>query len=196
MNDIAAVDFQTTVPLYFDSYRENRQMGGFIIIDPITNATVGAGTIERAIESARGTRPAGSPADRGRSTKQERILRFGHPPAAVWLRGRSHVAEILERKLFDEGWHVQLVGQMDFLPHELITVGRRFVLRGILPCSLRSMTGQTNGRRCARFSGRTHFSCSTGTIRTTKRPRQKSWKRCENGATRIRTRGEEKNEPR
>jgi len=130
MNDIAAVDFQTTVPLYFDSYRENRQMGGFIIIDPITNATVGAGTIERAIESARSTRPAGSPAERGRSSKDERILRFGHPPAAVWLRGRSHAAEIVERKLFDEGWHVQLVGQMDFLPHELITVAKAFRLSG------------------------------------------------------------------
>ena len=130
MNDIAAVDFQTTVPLYFDPYRENRPMGSFIVIDPVTNATVGAGIIERAIQSARTSHSAVASADRGRSSKEERILRFGHPPAAVWLRGRPRVAEIVERKLFDEGWHVQLIGQMDFLPHELITVSKAFRLSG------------------------------------------------------------------
>jgi sulfate adenylyltransferase subunit 1 len=130
MNDIAAVDFQTTVPLYFDPYRENRQTGSFILIDPITNATVGAGIIERALETVTATHATGSPAERGRSTKEERILRYGHPPAAVWLRGRSHVAEIVERKLFDEGWHVQLVGPMDFLPHELISVAKAIRLSG------------------------------------------------------------------
>src|SRR5262249_49056206 len=46
MNDIAAAHFETTLPLFFDPYREDRIMGSFILIDPMTNATVAAGMIE------------------------------------------------------------------------------------------------------------------------------------------------------
>ncbi len=124
MNDIAAVDVKTTLPLFFDPYRLNRTTGSFIVIDPLTNATVGAGIIERAIEE----QPHA--AQRRQSTKEERILRFGHPPAAVWLKGRPHVAELLERRLFDDGWHVQLAGPNDFLAHELVTVAKAYQLSG------------------------------------------------------------------
>jgi sulfate adenylyltransferase large subunit len=125
MNDIAAVDVKTTLPLFFDPYQTNRTTGSFIIIDPLTNATVGAGIIERAIEE----QPQ-SASHRRNSTKEERVLRFGHPPAAVWLKGRPHVAELLERRLFDEGWHVQLAGPNDFLAHELVTVAKAYQLSG------------------------------------------------------------------
>jgi len=123
MNDIAAVDVKTTLPLFFDPYRANRTTGGFIVIDPLTNATVGAGIIEQAIEQQHS-------AQRRHSTKEERVLRFGHPPGAVWLKGRPHVAELLERRLFDEGWHVQLAGPNDFLAHELVTVAKAYQLSG------------------------------------------------------------------
>jgi len=123
MNDIAAVDVKTTLPLFFDPYRANRTTGSFIVIDPLTNATVGAGIIEQAIEQQH-------LAQRRHSTKEERILRFGHPPGAVWLKGRPHVAELLERRLFDEGWHVQLAGPNDFLAHELVTVAKAYQLSG------------------------------------------------------------------
>jgi sulfate adenylyltransferase subunit 1 len=126
MNDIAAVDVKTTLPLFFDSYRVNRTTGSFIVIDPLTNATVGAGIIQQAIEQ----RPHST--HRRHSTREERILRFGHPPGAVWLKGRPHVAELLERALFDDGWHVQLAGQNDFLAHELVTVAKAYRLSGHL----------------------------------------------------------------
>jgi bifunctional enzyme CysN/CysC/sulfate adenylyltransferase subunit 1 len=42
MNDIASVRFETTTPLLFDPYRTNRATGSLVLIDPITNATVGA----------------------------------------------------------------------------------------------------------------------------------------------------------
>ncbi len=45
LNDIAAVEFDTISPLFFDSYQENRTTGSFIVIDPLTNATLGAGMI-------------------------------------------------------------------------------------------------------------------------------------------------------
>jgi sulfate adenylyltransferase large subunit len=48
MNDVASVSMETSVPLIFDPYRQNRTMGSFILIDPITNATVAAGMIEGA----------------------------------------------------------------------------------------------------------------------------------------------------
>jgi bifunctional enzyme CysN/CysC/sulfate adenylyltransferase subunit 1 len=121
MNEIAAVDVKTTLPLFFDPYRLNRTTGSFILIDPLTNATVGAGIIERAIEHAISSRE-----HRKRTTREERLLRYGHPAAAIWLRGRPHVAELVERILFEEGWHVQLAGPNDFLAHELPTVAKAY----------------------------------------------------------------------
>jgi hypothetical protein len=125
MNDIAAVDVKTTLPLFFDPYRLNRTTGSFILIDPLTNATVGAGIIDRAIDHGHGARP-GAAGHRKRSTREERLLRYGHPSAAIWLKGRPHVAELVERMLFDEGWHVQLAGPNDFLAHELATVAKAY----------------------------------------------------------------------
>ncbi len=45
MNDIARVQLRTTKPIFFDSYRRNRNTGSFILIEEGTNATVGAGMI-------------------------------------------------------------------------------------------------------------------------------------------------------
>jgi sulfate adenylyltransferase subunit 1 len=45
LNDIARVKLRTTKPLFFDSYRKNRQTGSLIIIDEATNSTVGVGMI-------------------------------------------------------------------------------------------------------------------------------------------------------
>ncbi len=126
MNDIAAVDVKTTLPLFFDPYAANRATGSFIVIDPLTNATVAAGIIERALDSP-SARPS---AQRRNSTREERILRFGHPAAAVWLKGRPRVAELVERRLFDDGWHVQYAGPNDFLAHELVTVAKAYHLSG------------------------------------------------------------------
>jgi bifunctional enzyme CysN/CysC len=45
LNDIGRVRLRTTVPLFADEYRRNRSTGGFILIDEMTNRTVGAGMI-------------------------------------------------------------------------------------------------------------------------------------------------------
>jgi len=44
-NDIARVVIRTTKPLFFDSYRNNRETGSVILIDEGTNNTVAAGMI-------------------------------------------------------------------------------------------------------------------------------------------------------
>jgi sulfate adenylyltransferase subunit 1 len=45
MNDIARIQLRTTQTLFFDSYRKNRNTGSFILVDEVTNETVGAGMI-------------------------------------------------------------------------------------------------------------------------------------------------------
>src|SRR3989441_5347643 len=52
MNDIATVEIESTLPLLFDPYRRIRTLGSFILIDPVSNATVAAGMIEGASEPA------------------------------------------------------------------------------------------------------------------------------------------------
>ena len=49
MNEIGLVDIKLTEAMAFDSYNKNKQTGGFIIIDRLTNLTVGAGMIESAL---------------------------------------------------------------------------------------------------------------------------------------------------
>jgi bifunctional enzyme CysN/CysC/sulfate adenylyltransferase subunit 1 len=51
LNDIGAFTFKTSAPLAFDPYSVNRNTGSFILVDEATNATVGAGMIEGALES-------------------------------------------------------------------------------------------------------------------------------------------------
>jgi sulfate adenylyltransferase subunit 1 len=45
LNDIARISIRTTTPLFYDSYRRNRNTGSLIIIDEATNVTVGAAMI-------------------------------------------------------------------------------------------------------------------------------------------------------
>jgi sulfate adenylyltransferase subunit 1 len=45
MNDIGRIKIRTTVPLFYDSYKRNRNTGSLILIDESTNETVGAGMI-------------------------------------------------------------------------------------------------------------------------------------------------------
>ena len=111
MNDIAAVELKTTLPLFFDSYRQNRTMGSFILIDPLSNATVAAGMIDSAIEEKLSLSVL---AIEGRVTTEERAIRFGHAAAAIWVTDRPQLAEELERKLFNQGWHVQLITSSEF----------------------------------------------------------------------------------
>lgn len=56
MNEIAEVELETSQPLFFDAYVESRTTGALILIDGVTNATVGAAMIVGAAESADGER--------------------------------------------------------------------------------------------------------------------------------------------
>jgi bifunctional enzyme CysN/CysC len=64
LNDIGLVRVNASRPLIFDPYEENRTTGSFVVIDPATNATAGAGMIVRGLAGAREASHAGSAADR------------------------------------------------------------------------------------------------------------------------------------
>ena len=76
MNEIGLVTVTTTRPLVFDAYGSNRVTGSFIVIDPATNATAGAGMIARALDESREDLQKPSAADRlaraARSAPSER----------------------------------------------------------------------------------------------------------------------------
>jgi sulfate adenylyltransferase large subunit len=112
LNEIGAVAIETRKPLFFDSYRKNRVTGSFIFIDPLTNATVGAGMIlDRAVKKEQTTKfpLLGVEFEKSRLTSAERTARFGHLPATIWLTSRPEVAYLVERELFDRGCLVHVL---------------------------------------------------------------------------------------
>ncbi len=64
LNDIGLVTLDASRPLVFDPYRQNRTTGSFIVIDPATNATAGAGMIVRGLEERAAGERRSSAADR------------------------------------------------------------------------------------------------------------------------------------
>jgi sulfate adenylyltransferase subunit 1 len=109
MNDIASVDFEAHVPLFFDSYAINRTTGSFILIDAISNATIGAGMIQDDLHDRQKLERAelASPeVVEKRVSAQERYERHGHYPATFLLENQLALASRLERALFDQGFEV------------------------------------------------------------------------------------------
>lgn len=122
LNEIGRVKLTVSKPLFMDAYQVNQKTGSFIIIDPSTNVTVGAGMI-RAGSTEKGkngeilVKEEELPA-RQKSPDvvwepwniplEEREKRNGHKARVVWLTGisgagKSTIAKELERKLWDEG---------------------------------------------------------------------------------------------
>jgi bifunctional enzyme CysN/CysC/sulfate adenylyltransferase subunit 1 len=98
MNDIAYVEFETVSPLFFDPYTQNRITGSFILIDPISNATLGAGMIRADLSDQTVVEDT---AQRFVTTT-ERYKRHGHYPALILVEGNPVLAARLERALFDD----------------------------------------------------------------------------------------------
>ena len=113
MNEIACVEFEASEPLYFDSYSRNRATGSLILIDPLTNATVGAVMIREDLAPEKTTGHEGASAPEapvgGKFTLEEWIRRHGHRPAIFTLDGERAGAEQLERLLLQRGFETALV---------------------------------------------------------------------------------------
>jgi sulfate adenylyltransferase subunit 1 len=114
MNGIALVELETSNPLFFDSYNQSRATGSFILVDPLSNATVAAGMIREDLSHPLDTRSTREIASVGISregvTSQERVERHGHRPAIFLLPKRDWLAEPAERALFDKGFETVVLG--------------------------------------------------------------------------------------
>jgi len=106
MNGIASVELETSSPLFFDSYVLSRLTGNFILVDPLSNATVGAGMIQKDLSPhvvEAGVNATAVPnANLREVTLQERIARNGHRPAILLIP--DSVAAAAERGLFESGF--------------------------------------------------------------------------------------------
>jgi sulfate adenylyltransferase subunit 1 len=112
LNDIANVEFETSSPLFFDSYQQSRTTGSFIVVDSLTNATLAAGMIRENLSGvSAGAPPAYTHNPQAPIGPQERHRRHGHSPAIILANARAGIARRLERALFDEGFEVMLVEQ-------------------------------------------------------------------------------------
>ena len=127
LNDIGAAVIETNLPVFVDAYRRNRATGCFILIDPETNETMGAGMITaRPVVQ---DQPA-AVSRQGRITAAERSGRTGHQPACVWLGGRRELAYAAERLLFDSGCSVFVLEESD--PVRLSATARILQAAGLI----------------------------------------------------------------
>ncbi len=105
VNDLAVANIATDRRLPFDPYRANRETGGFVLIDRLTNVTVGAGLIDFALRRSDNIHWQALDV-----TKEARVAIKGHRPGVVWFTGisgagKSTIANALERRLHELGCH-------------------------------------------------------------------------------------------
>ena len=95
LNEIGSCTVAVNAPVVFDAYKNNKGTGAFIIIDRLTNGTVGAGMITGACDE-QNLLPVST---------EERATRYSQKPTAIALNGvtSKDSAYLLERKLFDNG---------------------------------------------------------------------------------------------
>jgi bifunctional enzyme CysN/CysC len=109
LNDIGRVKIASDRLIAFDEYGANRDMGGFILIDRLSNRTVAAGMIVHPLR--RGQNVQVQKFDIDRAT---RAGLKGQRPAVAWLTGlsgagKSTIANIVERRLTLAGHHCYII---------------------------------------------------------------------------------------
>ncbi len=109
LNDIGVCNVALDQPVAFDRYEENRDMGGFILIDRLTGNTVGAGMIRFALRRSTNVQWQSLEV-----TKSARAELKGQRPCVVWFTGlsgagKSTIANLLEKRLHADGRHTTLL---------------------------------------------------------------------------------------
>jgi bifunctional enzyme CysN/CysC len=109
LNEIGVCDLELSQPVAFDHYQENRDTGSFILIDRITNDTVGAGLIEFALRRSANIRWERMTVDRDARAEAMR-----QTPCVLWLTGlsgagKSTIANRVEAELHARGHHTYLL---------------------------------------------------------------------------------------
>ncbi len=114
LNEIGRVVITTNKPLYFDSYKKNKQTGSFILIDPITHNTCAVGMIIDKLSSD--SLPSRiTDVDKAKIAKGESLVKtedyhkkYNQKGETIWITGlhgsgKNELAFSLEKRLFDDG---------------------------------------------------------------------------------------------
>lgn len=105
LNQIGVTTLSLDQPVPYDPYDINREMGGFILIDRMTNDTVGLGLVDFALRRASNIHWQAMDVDRSALAEQK-----GQKPAVLWFTGlsgsgKSTIANALQKLLFAQGKH-------------------------------------------------------------------------------------------
>ncbi len=105
LNAIGTAEVTTDRPLIFEAYADNRTLGGFILIDKMTNATVAAGMLNFSLRRAQNVHWQAIDISRAAHAQQK-----GQSPKLLWFTGlsgsgKSTIANLVEKKLFALGRH-------------------------------------------------------------------------------------------
>ncbi|MEZ5459930.1 MAG: sulfate adenylyltransferase subunit CysN [Steroidobacteraceae bacterium] len=109
LNEIGVVELELDRPVVFEAYDANPTLGGFLVIDRLTNATVGAGLIRFALRRAHNLHWQSLEIDRA-----QRAVAKRQRACVIWLTGlsgagKSTIANLLEKRLFTLGKHTYLL---------------------------------------------------------------------------------------
>jgi sulfate adenylyltransferase large subunit len=110
LNEIGTVVIDMHSPLFVDQYRRNRATGSFILVDPISNATVAAGMITgrdpKMADSAIQEVQAFESKHISQADRQQRV---GHASVLIWLNGGVELAFVIESELFRRGYLTHVI---------------------------------------------------------------------------------------
>jgi sulfate adenylyltransferase large subunit len=130
LNEIGTVVIDTHSPLFVDQYGRNRITGSFVMVDPISNATVAAGMVTgRDPRAADPTIPEAQAFESNLISAIDRQKRIGHAAVLVWLNGGANLAYAVESELFKRGYLTHVIAaQTDGsvlleLAHNMTTAG-------------------------------------------------------------------------
>jgi bifunctional enzyme CysN/CysC len=109
LNEIGVCNLSTDAAIAFDPYVENRDLGGFILIDRISNRTVAAGMLHFALRRSQNVHWQALDVDKAARASQK-----GQRGRVVWLTGlsgsgKSTIANLVEKKLYANGRHTYLL---------------------------------------------------------------------------------------
>ena len=109
LNAIGVANLSTDRPLVFEAYEASRDLGGFILIDKFTNATVAAGMIHFSLRRAQNVHWQATDI-----TREARAAAMRQKPAVLWFTGlsgagKSTIANLVEKKLARMNRHTFLL---------------------------------------------------------------------------------------
>ncbi|HWG05024.1 MAG TPA: sulfate adenylyltransferase subunit CysN [Beijerinckiaceae bacterium] len=109
LNEVGFCTLTTAAPIAFDPYDENRETGGFILIDRFSNATVAGGMISESVRRATNVHLHDFAV-----TRQDRARLKHQKPAILWFTGlsgsgKSTIADLVESRLHARGFHSMLL---------------------------------------------------------------------------------------